>query len=753
MATISEALAIAIGHHQAGRLQAAEQLYQRILAVQPNHAGAWHLLGVIAHQMGQHEVAVQYIQRAIGFEGDVAAFHNNLGETYRALRRMPEAVVCFHVALQLTPDFAEAHYNLGNALRDQGKQDQAVACYRRALELKPDYVEPYNNLGNVLNDQGKLDEAIACYRRALELGPDFAEAHNNLGKVLNDQGKIDEAIACYRRALELNPDFFQAHNNLAKAWNDRGKPEEVIACYRRALQLKPDFVEGYNDLGNALRELGKTDEAIACCRRALELTPDFVEAHVTLGNALIDLGKPNEALACYRRALELKPDFAEAHVNLGNALIDLGKPNEALASYRRALELKLDLALAHSNLLLALHYRATVTPAALAEAHAEFDRRHAAFLRSALAPHDRAGDGHGRPRLGFVSPDLARHPVGYFLVRVLENLRQQGHEVVCYSDRVVPDDLTRRFQAAATQWRDVIGMSDQRLAEQIQADRIDILFDLAGHTAHNRLLVFARKPAPVQIAWIGYSATTGLAAMDYLLADRHVVPEGAEPYYRERVLRMPDGYLCYDPPEAAPPVGPPPSLTKGYATFGSFNNLAKITPEVVAVWAKILRRVPTARLALKYRGLSDQAVRRRYLDLLAAHGVEPQRLELLPWSSYAEYLAPHQQVDVALDPFPYSGCTATCEALWMGVPVITCPLETFASRHSLSHLWNVGLTELVADDLDHYVDLAVSLAGDLPRLAVLRAGLRQRMAASPLCDGKRFATNLAATLRDAWEQL
>jgi predicted O-linked N-acetylglucosamine transferase (SPINDLY family) len=265
-------------------------------------------------------------------------------------------------------------------------------------------------------------------------------------------------------------------------------------------------------------------------------------------------------------------------------------------------------------------------------------------------------------------------------------------------------------------------------------------------------LVFARKPAPIQITWIGYEGTTGLATMDYLLADRYVVPEGTEQYYREHVLRMPDGYLCYDPPAAAPPVGPPPSLAKGYTTFGSFNNLAKITPEVVAVWAKILRRAPTTRLVLKYRGLGDPTVKQRYLDLFAAHDVGPQRLELLPWTSYAEYLETYHEVDVALDPFPFSGSATTCDALWMGVPVVTCPGETFASRHSLSHLSNVGLTETIAHDLDEYVELAVVLAADLPRLSGLRAGLRQRMAASPLCDGKRFATHLESILRAVWQQ-
>jgi predicted O-linked N-acetylglucosamine transferase (SPINDLY family) len=531
-----------------------------------------------------------------------------------------------------------------------------------------------------------------------------------------------------------------------------GRHEVAIEYFGRAIALNGNVAAFHNSLGEVFRDSRRIPEAIACYRRALDLEPDFAEANNNLGNALKEQGYPDDAVACLRRALELKPGYAKAHNNLGNAFADEGKPDEAVACHRRALELKPDYAAAHSDLLFTLQYCAGVTRAALLEAHAEYDRQHAAPLGIAIAPHENARDPCRRLRLGFVSPDLGLHPVGFFLARVLENLSQEQNETICYSNRVVKDDLTHRLQSAATQGRDVFGMSDERLAKQIRADRIDILFDLAGHTANNRLLTFARKPAPIQITWIGYEGTTGLAAMDYLLADRHVVPEGTEQYYREHVLRMPDGYLCYDPPAAAPPVGPPPSLAKGYATFGSFNNLAKITPDVVAVWAKLLHRAPTARLVLKYRGLGDPTVKQRYLDLFAAHDIGPQRLDLLPWTSYAEYLEAYQEVDVALDPFPFSGSATTCDALWMGVPVVTCPGETFASRHSLSHLSNVGLTETIAHDLDEYVELAVTLAADPPRLAGLRAGLRQRMAASPLCDGKRFATHLESILRAVWQQ-
>jgi predicted O-linked N-acetylglucosamine transferase (SPINDLY family) len=401
---------------------------------------------------------------------------------------------------------------------------------------------------------------------------------------------------------------------------------------------------------------------------------------------------------------------------------------------------------------LALQYCTGVTPAALAEAHAEFDRRHAAPFRGTFRRLDDVHDRHGRLRLGFVSPDLAQHPVGCFLVRVLENLSREQHETTCYSDRTVKDALTHRLQAAATQWRDVFGMNDDRLAEQIRADGIDILFDLAGHTGHNRLLVFARKPAPIQVTWAGYVGTTGLKAMDYLLADHYEVPPGAERHYQEQVLRMPEGYVCYDPPIDAPPVATLPALDRGAATLGCFNNPAKVTLQAIEVWAEILRQLPGARLVLKYKGWDNGSVARRFTEMFVAQGIDPGRLELLGASPHAELLAEYNRIDLALDPFPYSGGLTTCEALWMGVPVVTCPGETFAGRHSLSHLTNVGLTETIAGDLDEYVKLAVALAGDLPRLAMLRAGLRERMAASPLCDGKRFANNLVSILHDVWKQ-
>ncbi|HWY85823.1 MAG TPA: tetratricopeptide repeat protein [Gemmataceae bacterium] len=349
MATISEALAVALEHHQGGRLQAAEQIYRQILEVEPNHPDALHLLGVIASAVGQLETAVQYMERSLELRPDNAGAHYNLGNAFIKLGKIDEAVACYRRVLQLKPDYGEAHANLGFALRDQGNLDEAVLCYRRALALKPDFAEAHNNLGIALMDQGKLDEAVACYRRALDLKPAFAEAYNNLGVALKDQVKPDEAVDCYQRALQLKPDYAEAYCNLGVALSEQGKLDEAVACYRQALALKPDYPEAQNNLGYVLMGQGKLDEAIACYQQALALKPDFAEAHNNLGIALKDQGKLDEAVASYRAALTLKPDFAEGHNNLGDALRRQGNLDAAVAHFRQALALKPDFADAHWN--------------------------------------------------------------------------------------------------------------------------------------------------------------------------------------------------------------------------------------------------------------------------------------------------------------------------------------------------------------------------------------------------------------------
>ena len=547
MVTISEAFSIAVQHHQAGRLQAAEQIYRQILAAEPDHPQAWHLLGVVAHQTGRHQAAIDCIQRSIRLDGNDARSQSNLGEAFRALGKLPEAIACYRRALCLEPDAAEIHYNLGIALKAAGQLAEAIAAFRRAVQLRPDHYGAHNNLGNALREHGELAEAVAASRRAVALRPDLPEAYCNLGLFLQDQGQSAEALACFRQAL----------------------------------QLKPDAADAYVGLANALRSLGQPAEAIACLHQALRQNPDFAPIHHGLGIALQDLGQLTEAAASYRQALQLKPDYAGAMNNLAYVLGMEGKLDESLDCYRRVMELRPGDAALHSSYLITLQHRPGVSLAELADAHRAFDERHAAPLYATWRPHANSRDPQRRLRLGVLSPLFWSNPAAQLLVRPLEGLGRQPCDVLCYSCRSLRDRFTDRMAAAVHGWRNVSTMSDDALAEQIRSDGIDILLDVAGHLAQNRLPALARRPAPVQITWLAYEGTTGMAALDYILADQHVIPAGAEPHYRERVLRMPDGYVCYDPPAEAPAVGPLPALAAGHVTFASFSKPMKIMGDVV----------------------------------------------------------------------------------------------------------------------------------------------------------------------------
>lgn len=734
-----------------GELDEAVVAAARVVELSPRGPSAHLNLGVLLHDLGRLEAAEAACRTALEIKPDYAEAHSNLGTSLMAMDRLDEAAASYREALEITPGYAEAHSNLGSTLLALGRLDDAEAACRKAVEIKPDHAEAHYNLGSVLHELGRLVEAEASYREALEIRPDYAEAHYNLGSTAHDLGHLDEASASYRRALKIRPDYEEAHNNLGTTLYSQGRLEEAEASCRRALEIRPDFAEAHNNLGTALFDLRRLAAAEASYRTAVEIEPSYAEAHSNLGNAVKDLGRLEEAEACYRRALDIKPDYAMAHNNLGNVRKDQGSLDDALASYRTALAIEPDYAHAHSNLLLTEQYRVGVTAARLKELHAEWDQRHGKKLRGLWREHCNALDPDKRLHIGLVSPDLGRHPVGYFLVRLLESNPADEILFTCYSDGV-EDQMTERLKAASHEWRATRGTPDEALADIIRGDQIDILFDLSGHTGNNRLLLFARKPAPIQVTWAGYVGTTGLAAMDYLLSDRHYTPDDADHDYHERPIRMPDAYVLYDPPPYAAAVGPLPAEQNGFITFGGFNNPTKINDHVMEVWAKLLEAVPESRLILRFRGIDSVSTRARLLPALTTLGLDPSRLVLEGGSPHPELLARYNDIDIALDTFPYSGGLTTCEALWMGVPVITAPGKTFASRHSASYLSTLGLTELIAGNTASYVESAVELANDIPRLAALRAGLRERMNVSPLCDGPRFARHFSSAMRKIWRE-
>jgi protein O-GlcNAc transferase len=745
--TLGQRLDSGFSHYQAGRLAEAERIYREILAQQPNNPDALHLLGMLAGRVGQSDAAVELIRRATSICSTNAAYFNSLGNALKAKGQLDQAIASYRQAIGLKPEFTEAHNNLGTVLSDKGQLDAAIESYRHTLVLKPDLSQAHNNLGNALRQLGQLDAAIDSYRQAIRFGPDFAEVHNNLGAALLDQKQIDEAIAAFRQAIRIKPDFAEAHSNLGNALNDNGQLDDAIAAYAQAIRINPDYADAYYNLGNALKGLEQLDEAIACFRQALRVKPDYVDAHNNLGNALSGKGQYGHAMDCYRQAITIDPHAAEAHSNLGNALKDLGQLDQAIASYRQAVRLKPDLANAHSNLLYALQFHPGYDPKTIFEEHRRWNQQHAVPLGKFIQPHANDRNPDRRLRIGYVSPDFRDHVVGQNLSPLLREHDHLQTEIFCYANMVRGDAFTEQIRGNADAWRSIARLSDSQVVDLIRQDQIDILVDLSVHTAHNRLLVFARKPAPVQVSYLGYCSTTGLETMDYRLSDPYMDPPDSDlSFYSEKTIRLPETYWCFNPRGPTPAPSPPPVKAAGFITFGCLNNFAKASP-TLELWAEILQSVPRSRLIVHSPpGPHLDAVRERF----AAKGIGPDRLEFPANQPWPEYLRTYGRIDIALDPFPWGGGITTCDALWTGVPVVSLVGRTAVGRGGASILANLGLPELIAKTPQQYVHIAAGLASDSPRLAELRRTLRSRMEASPLMDAPRFARNVEAVYRQMW---
>jgi protein O-GlcNAc transferase len=631
-----------------------------------------------------------------------------------------DALPAFQKVADLMPADAEAHYNLGVVLKGAGRLDEAVASYRKAVKLKPDFAEAHNNLGNALKELGQLDAAADSYRRAIKIKANFAEAHNNLGMALHEQGQLDDALASYRRAVEIKPDFVLAHYNLGNAQKDLGRFEDAVASYRSAVEIQPDFAAGHNNLGGVLKDLGQLDAALASYRKALELKPDLAEAHNNLGGVLKDLGQFDDAVASYRKALELKPGFADAYSNLlflysYNALID---PHEYLVQARNWEQ-------------------------ACLSAQERQAARQRIFQRRPLAGR--------RIRVGYVSGDYRQHAVSYFIEQLFSHHDRARIELFAYSTHGHRDAVTERLQAVVDHWVPLMGMSDAAIRDRIEADGIDVLIDLAGHSAHNRLGVFARRAAPVQAYYLGYFASTGLTEMDYWIGDQILSPPETDSHFSEQVWRLPRVSWSYDGKDApAPSWHPDPD---GKVWIGSFNHLAKLTPATLGLWAKVLQALPQGQLLLKTRELADAGNRRRIVDAMDHHGIPPDRIELQDRSATPDWyahMAYYDRLDIALDPVgAMGGVTTTFDALWMAVPVITMQGDRVASRATAAIVGALGHAEWAARTEAEYIDRVVSLARDVEQRKALRDAQRERMALSPLCDAK----GLAASMEDAYAEM
>lgn len=611
---------------------------------------------------------------------------------------------------------------------------------------------------------GWIDRAARLYQWTLRNHPEQDEAWHGLGLVALARGDATAAVVLFQSAIARRTDEPAYFHDLGRAWRQMGRKSEAVVAFLHAAELDHRYFDALFDLGSVLCELLRPAEGAQALRLALHLRPEHPDAHLLLGMCLERLGQVDAATEQYLAVLRLRGGDARAYLMLGGALFKAGHVAEADFAFTRSLALDPDQPHAHSRRIAAMNYRADLTAREIADAHRDWGRRFAAPLRFAAVdlPPGEMPDDPARPlRIGYVSPNLFRHSVAHFLLPVLRGHDRAAVEVFCYSNSAMVDGTTRALRDAADHWREVVGRSDEEVAALVRADRIDILVDLAGHTGDNRLLVFARRPAPVQVSWLGYPQTTGMEAIDYRLSDDITEPLGeSDALGTETVVRLPSGFHCFGRPGEDGPgdgcegetldVGPPPVLANGFVTFGSFNSVQKMPPALVALWARVLAAVPGSRLLLK--SLPDRVIADRYHNLFAAWGINPERIEFLHWTpSRAEHLRLYGRMDIALDTFPYHGTTTTCEALWMGVPVLSLCGDRHASRVGTSLLTRAGLPAWIAVDEDDYVAKAAAHAACLTGLTLLKTTLRDRMRASALCNTDGFVHDLEVAYREMWQ--
>jgi predicted O-linked N-acetylglucosamine transferase (SPINDLY family) len=565
---------------------------------------------------------------------------------------------------------------------------------------------------------------------------------------LEDACRLDDAIAAGNEAVKLNPRAVAGHINLANALHQKGHFSESIEHYREALRLQPDDITTLHNLANALQVAGCPDESIAAYERAIRLAPKDAAIHSDFAVPLQASGKLDEAIETCLRALEIDPDYADALNNLGVFYKDRGQLDFALESLRKAAQLSPHDARYQSNLIYATCLHPDCDGKEILEQCLEWDRRHGAPLKRLIVRHDNDPSPDRKLRIGYISPDFRNHVVSWNLLPLLREHDRETFEVFCYGDTQRPDFFTEKIRGACDHWRDILGMKDEAVAEAIRVDRIDILVDLTLHLTHNRLLVFARKPAPVQVTYLGYCGTTGLEAIDYRFSDPYL--DGADADlndYREKTVRLPRTYWCYEPGGPTPKASPLPALSDGRVTFGCLNIFPKVSTAALDLWLEILRAMPNSRLMLR---APEGFCRTELVARFAQGGVTADRLEFVGTQPWEPYLSTLQRIDIALDPFPYGGGISTCDALWMGIPVVSLIGRTAVGRGGFSILSNIGLPELAVDTPEKYVEIAVALANDIPRLNALHASLRERMERSPLRNPQGFARDVETAYREMW---
>jgi predicted O-linked N-acetylglucosamine transferase (SPINDLY family) len=722
-------MAVALEHFQCGRWQEAEQGLRQILKDDPKNP----------------------------------LVLKKLAETLITRDKWDDAIPLFEQAHRLDPKDFEASVKLAAALRRRNRLDEAIACYRQSLELRPDFTQLYLNLGEALRARGSWEEAMAVYQEALKRWPFLAQAHYGLAKVFEAQRKLADTVASYQRAIQFWPYFVEAYLELGNVFGSCGKFDQAVLAFRQALQCKPDCVEALTSLGGVFLHMSQLDQATTHFQHALRIRPDHAEAHNGLGMACNIQGKSEEAEECFRKACRSAPRYSPPRYNLGLVLLAQGDFLEAGKLLHEAIRLNPQDHVAHSAYVSSLNCDPQVDGDFLLAQHRGWAERH--FRpEMAFTNYDNVPDPRRPLKVGYLSPDFRLHAVSYFLEPILAHHNRQHVESFCYADVAVPDTMTRHLQGLAHQWRNTVSLPHEALVNLIRQDRIDILIDLNGHMGNNRLAVFARKPAPIQVGYLGYPATTGLPTIDYRLVDAITDPPNEPTYSSEELVRLPltlpsppggEGrvrgcFCCYLGPPHLQVESSLPANKNGAVTFGSLHKLEKLNDAVLDLWCQILKDVPGARLLLA-REILKGKIADKLLLRFRQRGIDASRIVIRQADPFSlQHMRLYGEIDVALDSFPWSGHTTACESLWMGVPVVTLRGQRFAGRMVASVLTCLGLTDQIAETPEEYRRLAVQLANDLPRLAELRARLRPMMIQSPLCDGTAFTRGLEEAYRWMW---
>ena len=678
---------------------------------------ALHSMARRALARGESVEASQLLEQALAIAPTDATLHCSLGAAYRNAGQLEAARKAYEQALSLKPDYPQALSNLGEWCVTNSENEEALEWLNRALALSPRFFEARINKTAALFELGRFEEAKAEAQRLVDEEPLRAEAHLNLGNVLVHTGKSKQGIKHYKKALELQPGYAEAHYNLATLLDSKEDMANTIRYLERRLKERGDSVQNLGMLAAAHQAAGNLAKSEEFCRRILERQPDNMTALITMGSCLSNSGDVAAAVALYDKVVRL----------------DTTQTGMA------------------SNLLFDHNYLAKPTREQVFAMHQDWARLHETPQKGKLPKPERILDPKRKLRIGYVSGDFVRHPVGFLLRDILRHHDGKQFEVHCFSMAIRPEEVLQELREAAHTWEDIFHLNDDELASLIDKANIDILIDLSGHTALNRLPVFARRPAPVQVEWIGYFHSTGMAQMDYFITDPFTTPPDNGQLFSEVPVYLPQTRFCYGPPEYAPEVQAAPFEKNGFITFGSFNRLPKLTDEVIAAWSQILLGAPHSRLVIKSGALTEELVKERLLSRFANQGIAKERVELREGSSHIGMLTEYGDIDIALDTFPFNGGMTTMEALWMGVPVVTIAGNTVVSRQTVSVLTNIGLAdELAFAETAAFVAGTIALAGCPARLAELRASLRDRMASSPLRDSTRFTRDLENLLRAMW---